>query len=102
MSIEVRIDPHPVNPLFDWCCAKLICNVCGEELEDHRCAMVMWLHTSPHVIYYAHKGQCLEHVESMSPDRNWMTDELQDHFYDILASLGFVQTDNEITLNRRT
>ncbi len=101
MSIEVIIDPHPVDPFFDWCGAKLKCDSCEEEIQDHRYGMVVWLHSSPNIIYYAHKGQCLEYVESMSPDRNWMSDELQHHFYDVLANMGFVQTTNQITLNRR-
>ncbi len=74
------------------------CDVCQRKINTMNPGKVMAIVKETAPPYHVHKGRCMDKLSDDPPDKDWGVDNIHDHFFRLLAVLGFIAEDGQIVL----
>ncbi len=100
MSIEMRTERQLEGPFVYGVYPEMVCDVCQRKINTMNPGAVMGVLKKPTPAYHVHNGKCMDEFLDASKEDNWITDEVHDHFFRLLSSLGCFVENDQIILKR--
>ncbi len=100
MSIQMRTERNTEGSSLYVAFPEMRCDICQRKINTMNPGKVMGVLHKAAPVYHVHKRKCLNEFLDASTETNWWIDDVHDHFFRLLAILGFIIEDGQIVLDK--
>lgn len=100
MSIQMRTERNTEGSSLYVAFPEMRCDICQRKINTMNPGKVMGVLHKAAPVYHVHEGKCLNEFLDASAEANWVGDDVHDHFFRLLAILGFIIENDQIVIDR--